>query len=114
MSAGDTATALDGLFRDLSGGEVQTVAGHTLYRLAAFGYVVTRMRAYGGEAFVISDVDGPLANVGALVILSQGELTLVPGEVDDATRAALERFMDEAVRPEVERRMQPVARGRPS
>lgn len=114
MRATDTVSALTSLFRALSGGEVQQLGGHTLYRLAAFGYVVTHTRAYGGEAFVLSDVDGPLVNVGALVVLSQGELTVVPGEVDEATRAALFKFVDEAVRPEVEARMAPVARGRPS
>lgn len=101
MDAAATVAALSAFFRALSGGEVQVFGDHTLYRLAAFGYVVTRVEAEGGTAFVLSDVDGPLVEVGALVVDAQGRLRVAHGEVDEATRAALERFVDEAVRPQL-------------
>ena len=95
---------LDAFFRALSGGEVDLYQGHVLYRLAAFRYVVTRVEQRGGVAYVLSDVDGPLVQVGALVINSRGELVVVHGDTDAVTRDALERFVEEAVRPEVEGR----------
>jgi hypothetical protein len=95
----DPAT-LERFFRALSGGEVDTLRGHTLYRLAAFRYVVTRVEQGDSVAYVLSDVDGPLVQVGALVARG-AEVVVIAGDVDGETREALAKFVEEAVLPSI-------------